>query len=150
MAEVTYADLTRACADRDPQFVDLVIAYSLQTDPPENGPEDADRTLAKLRTAMAPNESRAARKEAWEGIERAPFHPPRLDLGELLLGLYEGDEPWARAALIRIFKEAQLGWGIWKAFKRIYKLSEQRHDAVMFAAIAYRLDAWAAASRSPD
>ena len=43
---------------------------------------------------------------------------------------------------MQIFQTARLGWGIWKAFKRIYKLAEDRHDAAMFGVLAYRLDAF--------
>src|SRR5688572_22846359 len=129
MAEVTYADLTRALDDRDPQFVDLVAQYLAQPDPAETAPEDADDevpgqrterpplpdgtwTMGKLRSSVAPailvdkaaSERKAARKEAWEGIIEAPYHPPRLDLGDLFLSLYEKNEVWAREALIEIFK----------------------------------------------
>src|SRR5687767_11262334 len=147
MAEVTYADLARALDDRDPQFVELAISYLAQPDPPETGPEDADDevpgqrteraplpegtwTMNKLRTTVAPatlidksaSERKAARREAWEGIQAAPHHPPRLDLGDRLIALYESGDVWAREVLMQLFKQARLGWGVWRAFKKIYKL----------------------------
>lgn len=90
----------------------------------------------------APAEQRTARREAWQGIIEAPYHPPRLDLGDLFIRLYEQGDLWVRDALMEIFKKARIGWGVWKAFKRIYKLAEERHDAAMFGVIGWRLDAW--------
>jgi len=37
---------------------------------------------------------------------------------------------------MEIFATARLGFGIWKAFKKIYKLAEERHDAAMFGVLA--------------
>lgn len=175
MAEVTYADLTRALEDRDPQLADLVIRYLTQPDPPENAPEDPDDeapgatptrpplpegtwTMGRLRQSVAPvtlvnksvGERKAARKEAWHGIMEAPYHPPRLDLGDLFIRLYDDGDLWARDALMEIFKKGRIGWGVWKAFKKIYKLAEERHDAAMFGVIAWRLDAWFSAPNTQE
>lgn len=160
--EVTFSDVERAASQRDPALADLVVRYLQLPDPPEDRPEEGledDQkaqqlgsdawTLQRLRRTVHPDrfygstdeEARATRMSAWENLLSAPYPPPRLKLGGLLIGLYEeGDEP-GRAALIDIFKRAQLCWGIWQAFKRIYKLAEERHDAQMFGALAYRLDA---------
>jgi hypothetical protein len=39
--------------------------------------------------------------------------------------LYEGGQEHHRAALMEIFARVRLGWGVWQAFKRIYKLAEE-------------------------
>ena len=106
-------------------------------------------TVARLRAAVAPaalgsktpDEQKAIRREAWRALMAAPHPLPRLGLGDLLIDVYEEGSDWARTALVEIIREARLGWGIWKGIKRIYKLAEARHDAVMLGVLAWRLDA---------
>jgi hypothetical protein len=111
-------------------------------------PRDA-WTLARLRSALAsqsasgktPEELRALREEAWGALLAAPLPPPRLFLGDMLRDIYGEGTDWARTSLIEIFRLARLGWGIWKAFKHIYKRAEELHDTEMFGILAWRLDA---------
>ena len=159
--EVTYEDITRAVDNRDPQLAELVVRYLLLPDPAEDRSEDAEPsearalsqdawTLQKLRTTLAPyalwgkseEEVKNIRVDAWEQLMAAAFPPPRLRLGDLLVSVYERGEESDRSALVAIFREAKMGWGIWKAAKRIYKLAEQRHDAEMFGVLAWRLDVY--------
>ncbi|PRQ05019.1 hypothetical protein ENSA5_04450 [Enhygromyxa salina] len=159
--EVTYEDITRAVDNRDPQLADLIVRYLLLPDPPEDRPEDAEQsearplsqdawTLQKLRSTLAPyslwgksaDEIKNVRVDAWEQLMAAPHPPPRLRLGDLLLSIYERGEESDRSALVEVFRNAKMGWGVWKAAKRIYKLSEQRHDAEMFGVLAWRLDVY--------
>lgn len=157
-----YPDLERAAKLRDPQFPAMVIAYLEQPDPPEHldehddpetspappRPSDAP-TLARLKTALGrralagqtPAERRTRRAAAWSALVRAPHPPPRLRLDTLLLDLYDSDDPIARAMLREIFAHARLGWGLWRAFKTIYKRVEATHDLEMFGVMAWRLDA---------
>ncbi len=167
--EICFSDITRAVENRDPQLADLVIRYLELPDPPENTPEEPRLdeegapgsapqapplprdawTLQRLRGAVSPtalqhktgSERKAARREAWDGLMAAPHPPPRLRLGALCLELYESGEESARDALREIFRRGRIGWGIWQAFKRIYKLAEERHDLLTFGLLAYRLDA---------
>jgi hypothetical protein len=167
MSELTFKDLKRALDDRDPQFAELVILYSHQNDPPEDreeGDDDEPGTtterpplpegtydMGRLRHSVSPltlagktaTERKVARRESWGAILSAPYHPPRLDVADLFIDLYESGDLWAKDALMEIFARARIGWGLWKAFKRIYKRSEERHDAAMFGVLAYRLDAFA-------
>ncbi len=159
--EVTWTDIERAAKLRDPQLSQLVIRYMEQPDPPEDRDEDTDPstsvptlprdawTLTRLRntvgggrlTYKTPDEQRSIRRSSWEALQSAAHPPPRLQLGALLLQIYEdGDEP-GHAALEEIFEKARMGWGLWQAFKNIYKLAEERHDAAMFGVLAWRLDA---------
>lgn len=122
------------------------LPEDLQEPPPL--PEDA-WTLERLRSALAPHhlwgktadEKHALRREAWEALMAASHPPPRLRLGDLLIELYERGDEWSRAALIDIFGQARMGWGIWKGFKHIYKMVEERHDPEMFGILAWRVDA---------
>ncbi|EDM75032.1 hypothetical protein PPSIR1_22421 [Plesiocystis pacifica SIR-1] len=157
--DVTFADITGAIDNRDPQLADLIVRYLNLPDPPEDRPEGAPAseakplgqdswTLAKLRQTLSPyslwgksdDEIKAIRTEAWESLMAADNPPPRLRLGDLLIALYERGDEWGRSALIDVFRRAKMGWGIWRGFKRIYKLAEQRHDAELFGVLAWRLD----------
>lgn len=88
-----------------------------------------------------PTEKKLARREAFAAIERSAFAPPRLKLGKLLIDLYEQGDPSARGALIHVFANATLKWGVWQAAKHIYKRAEERHDVALFGVLAYRFDA---------
>ncbi len=157
--EVTFADISRAVDGHDPQLADLVVRYLDLPDPPEDRPEDGEDaearplaqdawTLAGLRGALMPSalwgksdeEIKTIRMDAWEQLMEAPNPPPRLKLGDLLIRVYERGTESDRAALVDIFQRGKTGWGMWKAFKTIYKLSEQRHDAELFGVLAWRLD----------
>lgn len=159
--EVSFADITRAVDGHDPQLADLVVRYLDLADPPEDRPEEGEDTdarplaqdawtLQRLRGALQPyalwgksaQEIKTIRVDAWEQLMQAQNPPPRLRLGELLVRVYERGGESDRAALIDIFKRGKTCWGMWKAFKTIYKLSEQRHDAEMFGVLAWRLDAF--------
>lgn len=113
-----------------------------------NLPRDA-WTVARLRAALAsqsssgktPEELRSLRAEAWGALLAAPHPPPRLFLGDMLIDVYGEGTDWARTSLVEIFRQAKLGWGIWKAFKHIYKKAEELHDTEMLGILAWRLDA---------
>jgi hypothetical protein len=167
--EICFSDLTRAVETRDPQLADLVVRYLELPDPPENAPEEPPTseegapgsapqapplpgdawTLQRLRGATSAtalqhktgSEKKAARREAWDALLAAPHPPPRLRLGALFVELYESGEESARDALREVFRRGRLGLGIWQAFKRIYKLAEERHDLATFGLLAWRLDA---------
>ena len=166
---LTYADLERARQARDPRFAEMVVKYLAQPDPSEAYPEgpapdeipelpDNAWTLQKLRGAIAEYnfygksdvEEWAIRRDAWRNLLSADNPPPRLKLGDVLIEMYEQGDTWSRQMLISILKNARLGWGMWKGLKRVYKLAEERHDAEMFGAIAYRLDAWGHGPRTNE
>ncbi|MBL4637369.1 MAG: hypothetical protein JKY56_26170 [Kofleriaceae bacterium] len=157
--DVTFADIVRALESRSPSFSSMVVRYLGQRDPDENRPEEpsdddfpelsADAwTLGKLRESVSqgnmwgktPDEAQAARGAAWNALMAAPHAPPRLKLGDMMIELYKSDDPWSRQSIIHIFSEAKLGWGVWKGFKTVYKLSEEAHDSEMFGVLACRID----------
>lgn len=163
LVDVIYTDLFRALKEHSPQFVDLVLRLLEQPDPREDCPEgeEDDREWPPLpedawtkeawQRALSPSaledktqaECKKLRIEAFEGMLRAPYPLPRLKLGALFIEMYEAGDVWAREQLQEIFLRGRIGYGIWQAFKHIYKLSEDRHDVVMFGVLAYRLDAMA-------
>ena len=106
-------------------------------------------TLDRLAASVSPRElanktateRKLARREAFAAAEASPFAPPRLRLGKLLIELYERGDPEGRAALLEVFAEGTLKWGVWQAAKAIYKRAEERHDAALWGVLAYRFDA---------
>ncbi|HEX4417415.1 MAG TPA: hypothetical protein VH165_05920 [Kofleriaceae bacterium] len=86
-------------------------------------------------------ERKLARGAAFAAAEASPFAPPRLRLGKLLIDLYERGDPDGRAALLEVFAEGTMKWGVWQAAKAIYKRAEDRHDAALWGVLAFRFDA---------
>lgn len=163
-ARLTLADIERAIAVRDPQLGELITRYLGQDDPEPGRSEllpqgdDVDDTTPdvpagaftfdRLQRAVSegglagknPTERKLARREAFLAAETSPFAPPRLKLGKILVDLYEAGDPSARGALVHVFANARLEWGVWYAAKQIYKRAEERHDAAMFGVLGYRFD----------
>ena len=158
-------DIERAIAAGDPQLGELVVRYLGQDDPEPGRPEldpttnDDDETQVRVdvpagaftldelahvvRAGMRgknATERKLARREAFAAAEASPFAPPRLRLGKILIALYERGDLAGRAALIHVFANARLNWGVWQAAKTIYKRAEERADAAMFGVLAYRFD----------
>jgi hypothetical protein len=106
-------------------------------------------TLDRLSASVSPRglanktatERKLARREAFAAAEASPVAPPRLRLGALLIDLYERGDPEGRAALLEVFAEGTMKWGVWQAAKAIYKRAEERHDAALYGVLAYRFDA---------
>jgi hypothetical protein len=160
-------DVEHAIAARDPQLGELIVRYLAQDDPEDGRSElsptgdDDDETdapvdvpagvstLDRLNAAVSPGglanktatERKLARREAFAAAEASGFTPPRLRLGKLLIELYARGDPEGRAALIQVFAEATMKWGVWQAAKAIYKRAEDRHDAALVGVLAYRFDA---------
>jgi len=166
---LTLGDVERAIAARDPQLGELIVRYLAQDDPDGGRSElaaaagedsdDADGeavdvpagaiTLDRLFAQVSPRglanktatERKLARREVFAAAEASAFAPPRLRLGKLLIELYERGDPEGRAALLRVFVDGTMKWGVWQAAKAIYKRAEDRHDVALYGALAYRFDA---------
>jgi hypothetical protein len=163
---VVFADLERAIAARDPALGELFVRYLAQEDPepgrdeaqPQDDGDESTPTVDVPAGAMTieklvqtvnerglsnknPTERKLTRREAFAAAEASPFAPPRLRVGNLILGLYERGDAEARAALLEVFEHGRMQWGVWKAAKAIYKKSEETKDVAMFGVLAYRFDA---------
>lgn len=157
-ADIRLSDLERAAASQSPDFAALVVRYSRQADPRPGAPDESGQptarppadawTVDRLRAALHPNnldgkdedEQKALRRQAWDSLTSSPWAPERLKLADLLIALYEEPDAWARNALLEVIGGARIRWGVWRAFKTIYKEAEARHDAEMFGALACRLE----------
>lgn len=162
-------DVERAIAARDPQLGELLVRYLAQGDPEDGrdelsptADEDEDDetvalvdvpagavTLDRLHAAVSPGglanktatERKLARRDAFAAAEASPFAPPRLRLGAILIELYERGDAEGRAALLQVFADGTMKWGVWQAAKAIYKRAEDHHDLALFGVLAYRFDA---------
>jgi hypothetical protein len=138
---------SRSEADEDDDDDEEYEIYNNWPSPP--GDAFTERTLRQtvakyaLRRKTA-GERKLIRREAFSKAEQSSYAPPRLRLGDLLLEMYQRGDALGRATLLAAFTRGELGWGIWKAAKGIYKQAEATFDFEMFGALAYRFDAMAA------
>lgn len=160
---ILFADLEHAASRRDPQFVQWVLEFLAQPDPPAGQPEDPPEdfqapplspdawSLERLRQTLSPqalagktdDELKALRLGAWNALLASANPPPRLRLGQVLLDLYAADDEPARALLLDLIPQLPpqaIGWGVWRGVKGLYKQAEQRHDLAMLGVLCYRLD----------
>ncbi len=158
--EILFDDVRRAADSRSPGLPALILRF-LEQDDPNSGepevPEDPERyfesppgavgmseiaaatTVSALRGKTA-TERKTARKEIWEAALSGAHPPPRLKLAALLIEMYRAGDAPGHALLLEIMGSVPLIYGPWQAVKTIYKLSEERHDALMFAVLATRFD----------
>lgn len=157
--EVLFDDLSRAAESRSPELPALISRFLEQPDPEAGEPEVVDdpetfvvppgalgmgdiasaTSVYALRGKTA-TERKTARKEIWEAVLASANPPPRLRLAGLLIEMYRAGDAPGHALLLEIMAAVPLVYGPWQAVKTIYKLSEERHDALMFAVLATRFD----------
>ena len=148
------ADIERLAAADAPDLAEVVKAFVEQEDPTPDEPVrqgllsfDAFTTLlrqaAYKRTSRERSEAAHAAWQRFLSQKEAP-PPPRFQLADLIVSLYErGTEP-ARASLMELAKDAPLVHGLYGGLKRVFKRAEAAHDFEMFAALAARFDTEAA------
>lgn len=154
------ADLERLARAEAPDLAEAVLAFLDQAEPPSDTPLpqgalDFDALRALLAQAQQQGEKRGRREashEAWQRFlaQKDVPMPARFALADLLVSLYEKNSEPARAALLTLAREAPLKFGLWAGLKRIYKLSEARHDAEMFGVLAWRFDTERGSHRSRE
>jgi hypothetical protein len=148
--DITLEDLKSLAKGQAPDLAQAIIAFAAQAQPePESVPEGAltaDTFEQMLRDAQREyQESKRRMRVAllWRRYLTQPEPPPggRYLLADFLLELYlAGGEP-TRAALLQVVRDAPLNRGLWGGIKRIYKLAEEKQDALFFGAILGRLEA---------
>ncbi|WP_020474697.1 BRCT domain-containing protein [Zavarzinella formosa] len=150
---LTLNDLQTARDTHDPQFVSLLSRLATQSDPEpdqpiRDGAPTFNQWLAWLRSPefkRLPKERQGhARVERLKAVEAANAEvklPERLKAHEIILGLWQSDDPLSRELLFDVIASVPLVYGPWRALKRIFKEAEAKHDTEIYGALASRFDA---------
>lgn len=143
-------NLKRLAESGSPNLAEVLQQFLAQPDPRptqqvREGAITVDAFLRLLSIAQGqrtPQRRREKATEAWQRFlaQQEPAPPPRFQLAELMVQIYDQGSDAGRAELIEAFRRAPLVYGAWGGIKRIYKLAEQRLDAQVFGALAYRFD----------
>ena len=151
MPEIRFDEIDRLARSEAPDLADAILAFLEQDDPepkvePPEGALKFDGLLELLRHAPEQwadeTERRTKVNEAWHRFlsQTDPLPPPRFALADLVVRLYQSGTDANRATVLRLALEAPLRFGLWAGLKRVYKLAEERLDAEMFGALAWRFD----------
>ncbi len=153
-------DLQRLAAGESPDFPAALLAFLVQPEPVRETPlpdgaitvADLNDRLRRGRAARGTQQRRTQANEAWKQFlaQTDPPLPPRFQLGDLLVEIYErGTEP-GRRILLDVIATVPFRFGVWAGLKRIFKSSEARMDAEIFGALAARIDSAAANFKTDD
>lgn len=147
--DVTLDDLRALAKGQAPDLAQAVIAFAAQKPgAPDSVPPGALTPEAfeqQLRAAQGEYKEATRRMKIallWRKYLTQAEPPPsgKYLLADFLLELYlSGGEP-TRAALLDVIRLAPLDRGLWGGIKRIFKLAEEKQDALFFGAILARLE----------
>lgn len=146
---IDLSNLKRLASSESPGLAEVVSAFLQQPDPaPEAPPREGVLTLPQFlqllsiaQAQRSPEQRRARATEAWQRyLAQTEPSPPRFQVADLLVAIYEEGKEAGRRELIEAARTAPLVFGAWGGLKRIYKLAEARLDAQLFGALAYRFD----------
>ncbi|XXY47243.1 hypothetical protein WME91_45290 [Sorangium sp. So ce269] len=143
-------NVKQLAASGSPALAEVLEAYLEQPEPtPEAPPREGALTfpaflqlLATAQGMRTPEQRRERATDAWKRFlaQVDPAPPPRLELADLLVRIYDEGTDAGRSALCDAARSAPLVFGAWGGLKRIYKLAEARLDAELFGALAFRFD----------
>jgi len=148
--DITLEDLKTLARGQAPDLAQAIIHFAAQPQPvPEAVPEGAllpEAFEALLREAQRePREAQRRMKVAllWRRYltQAEPAPGGKYLLADFLTELYQSVAEPTRAALLELVRTAPLDRGLWGGLKRIYKLAEERQDALFFGALLARFDA---------
>jgi len=147
---ITLSDIQHAWQCKDPALINYLITLSQQqeTHPPISQETlTFERWLAKIYSYSfreLPADSqfhyRTEQMRLLESGQTDYILPERLKIYVLLNALWEDDSAYARHVLIHAIQQLPIVFGVWRAFKQIYKAAEQRCDYQIAAEIAIRID----------
>ncbi len=148
-ADLTLDDLRTLARGQAPDLAQAIVHFAQQPTPePETVPEGAlTPDVFESMLSQAQDEPREAVRRMkiallWRRYltQTDPAPAGRYLLADFLVELYlQGTEP-IRTALVEVAATAPLQRGLWGGLKRIYKLAEERQDALLFGAVVGRLD----------
>ncbi|WP_438009319.1 hypothetical protein WME89_11925 [Sorangium sp. So ce321] len=143
-------NVKQLAASGSPALAEVLEAYLEQPEPtPDAPPREGALTfqaflqlLATAQGMRTPEQRRERATDAWKRFlaQVDPAPPPRLELADLLVRIYEEGTDAGRSALCDLARSAPLVFGAWGGLKRIYKLAEARLDAELFGTLAFRFD----------
>lgn len=147
---ISISHVQRLADSESPELSKLVQDFLEQGDPePDTPPREGAlgvgqflRLLTQAQNQRSSKRRREKTTEAWKRYlaQKEPAPPPRFQLADLLVKIYEQNTDAGRAALCDLIGEVDFVVGFWGGIKRIYKLAEAKLDAQMFGVLAYRFD----------
>jgi hypothetical protein len=146
---ITFEDLKRLAAGHAPNLAQCIIQYTQQAPIEREALPDGALTADDFETALASAQreySEAERRMKVALLWRRFLSQDELQstgnyaLADFLVELYQQDAEPLRAALIELIDEVDFVRGVWGGIKRIFKIAEQRQDALILGAIIARLD----------
>ncbi len=157
--QLTLADLQLLADGGSADLAEALLRLLGQPDPATGpvpkGALDATSVRARLAEAYATwdeNERRVKIALVWQKYltQTDPPPAPRFLLADFVVSLYEKNDEASRSTLLEVIATVPLRLGVWGGLKRLYKLAEARHDALIFGALAARLDVEASGSSTSD
>lgn len=147
---ITLSDIQHAWQCKDPALISYLITLSQQQEPhPPISSETLtfERWLTKIYSYSfreLPADSqfsyRTEQMRLLESGQTDYILPERLKIYVLLNALWQDGSAYARHVLINAIQQLPIVFGVWRAFKTIYKQAEQRCDYQIAAEIAIRVD----------
>ncbi|MBL8923641.1 MAG: hypothetical protein JNJ54_32605 [Myxococcaceae bacterium] len=147
--DITLDDLKTLARGQAPDLAQAIIQFAAQPQPPpETVPEGAllpEQFEQMIKEAQRePREAQRRMKVAllWRRYLTQPDPPPsgKYLLADFITELYLGGGEPTRSALLELIRTAPLDRGLWGGLKRVFKLAEDRQDALFFGAVLARLE----------
>lgn len=151
-ATLTLDEVRRAWQTRDPELPQLIARLADQPDPKPDKPlrQGAltfDSFVQQLRDPRflrkSKEEQAHVRIEQLKALEAPDAEvplPERLKVHQVILDLWQANDPFARSCLLDVIATVRLTFGPWRALKRIFKEAEAKGDTEIYGALAARID----------
>ncbi|MCX7664933.1 MAG: BRCT domain-containing protein [Gemmataceae bacterium] len=147
---ISLDDLRAAWKIHDPEFVNKFLSLLNQPKPPGPpipvGAYTFEKFIEEIQSERHDRKSESQR--SYRVSMMAKLEAPNADVPlepkyksyEILLALWQSEEPFARRSLIEILQVVPLIYGPWRGIKRIFKEAEAKQDSEIYGLIAARLD----------
>ena len=151
-SHVTLDHIRDAQEARDPLLVELLTRLASQGDewgqpPHREGVYTFNDFLADQQTVAFKRKSldeqaqfRMEKLALLEADDAEVPLPERLRCQDVILQLWNEDDPYSRSCLLQVIRDILLVYGPFKALKRIFKEAEAKDDTEVYGALAARFD----------
>lgn len=147
---ISLDDLRAAWKIHDPEFVQKFLNLLNQPAPPSPpipvGAYTFEKFIQEIHSERYDRKSESQRSHRVSMMAKleapnadVPLEPKHKSY-EILLALWQSEEPFARRSLIQILQVVPLNYGPWRGIKRIFKEAEAKNDSEIYGLIAARLD----------